>query len=155
MATKILTKQEFVKFINENVEDDEFVLFSADMVGSLKVVKKRNIKEVTFGYAADAFKESDGIGHFAFGRTPVVSFSVCNKSQLSQSSLDLIAKKVKPIIAGSKVEWTYNHTLNSTTSTPITKTGIVKRVISGEVAEVLFDGNKNTVKKPLNSLKAI
>lgn len=63
---------------------------------------------------------------------------------------------------GDRVEWTYRHFTNSTTSFLRTKTGTVidfsgdvknERYVSGSIIHVHFDGNKHPCKKHYSELK--
>lgn len=70
---------------------------------------------------------------------------------------------MKPITIGSRVSWTYEHHLNSKSSTWITKRGTVlefvgekkKRYVSGVFAKVHFDGNKHPSKVRVSELKPL
>lgn len=54
---------------------------------------------------------------------------------------------------GDKIEWTYEHWLNSKSYTHITKVGIFIKVRkSGTHAKVHFEGNKNSSIIPLNEI---
>lgn len=89
MATKVMNKKKFIEWLDKQITDDQIILLSQDLEGNLTVNKKRNVKKVTFGFAADAFKRKNDIGHFAFGKTPVLAFSVCEKSDVTEETIKL------------------------------------------------------------------
>lgn len=95
MATLVLTKKKFLTWLNKELENDQVILVSPDLTGEMSLNKKRNEKKVSFAFAADSFKEQDGIGHFAFGKTPVMAFTICKKTDLSDDTLKLLSKKTK------------------------------------------------------------
>ena len=59
-----------------------------------KLILKKNEKKVTFSFAADAFKRKGDIGHIAYGKTPMVAFSVCEKEDASQETIDILSKAI-------------------------------------------------------------
>lgn len=94
MATKIMTKKGFLEFIDKAMKENDIVIWTADLTGSTSVHKKSNQKKVTFSFAADAFKDA-GVGHIAFGQTPVVAFSICKKKDVSEGAYALLLEQEK------------------------------------------------------------
>lgn len=90
MATKILTKQDFICWLDKEITDGQIILMTRDLTGHATVTSKTNEKKVTFSFAADAFKKSESVGDIAFGITPVLAFAVCDKKDVSDNSLELL-----------------------------------------------------------------
>ncbi|MFI0427756.1 MAG: hypothetical protein ACH34V_12465 [Flavobacterium sp.] len=90
MATTIMNKRKFIDWLEKQLTDKQIILMTQDMTGSVSVNQKRNEKKVTFAFAADAYKRKDDIGHIAFGQTPMVAFSVCEKEHVSTETLKMI-----------------------------------------------------------------
>jgi len=90
MATTIMNKKRFLTWLKKQLKDDQIIVMSQELTGSISVNKKKNEKKVTFGFAADAFKQADSIKHFAFGETPVVAFAVCEKKDVSEDTLKML-----------------------------------------------------------------
>lgn len=92
MATVVMNKKKLLEWLDKQLTDKQIVLMSQDMTGDVKVSKKRNEKSVTFGFAADAFKTKDCVGHIAFKKTPMVAFSVCEEADVSEETLGIYKK---------------------------------------------------------------
>ena len=92
MATTLMTKRKFIDWLEKQLTDEQIIVMSQELTGSVSVNKRKNEKKVTFGFAADAFKQKDDIGHIAFGQTPMVAFSVCEKTDVSDETLKLLAE---------------------------------------------------------------
>ena len=87
--TKIFTKATFIKLLQAQLEDDQIIVLTGSLEGTISVNTKRNVKKVTFGFAADAFRRKGDIGHFAFGATPAFAFAIVNKEDASDLSISL------------------------------------------------------------------
>lgn len=90
MNTQIFSKDKFIQMLQNELKEDQIIVLTAELEGTISLNKKRNVKKVTFGFAADAFKMKDDIRHFAFGKTPVLAFSVVNREDASDLSLSLV-----------------------------------------------------------------
>lgn len=90
MATQITTKAGFVKWIQENITDEQIIMLTNDMVGSVSVKPKLNQKNIQFSFAADSFKAKDTVGDFAFGKVPTLAFAICKPEDASEETLDMI-----------------------------------------------------------------
>lgn len=95
MPTTIMNKRKFINWLEKQLTDEQIILMTQDITGTVSVNKKKNEKKVTFGFAADAFKRKGDIGHIAFGQTPMVAFSVCEKTDVSEETLDILNSEVK------------------------------------------------------------
>ena len=82
MSTLALSKANFLKSLSEQLNEDDIILFTQDLEGNLSVSKNNKTKKMTFAYSADAFTDK-GIGHIAFGKTPVFSFCLCKKTDVT------------------------------------------------------------------------
>jgi hypothetical protein len=92
--TYIYTKDHFMKWLNKQIDDDEYVVFTSNLVGNVSVNAKRNVKKIQFGLAANAFKNAGDISHLAFGETPCVAVCIAKKESLSDDTLNLL-KEIK------------------------------------------------------------
>lgn len=90
MSTIILTKAGFIKWLEKEVKEDELILMTQDINGTLMYKKRDNAKVVPFAFAANAFKSQDGVDHIAFGKTPVVGFAICKREDLSEQTLKVL-----------------------------------------------------------------
>lgn len=86
-----MNKRKFIDWLEKQLTDKQIILMTQDMTGSVSVNQKRNEKKITFAFAADAYKRKDDIGHIAFGQTPMVAFSVCEKEHVSTETLKMIS----------------------------------------------------------------
>lgn len=89
-----MNKRKFIDWLEKQLTDEQVILMSQDLTGSLTYTKKRNEKKVSFAFAADAFSSKDGVGHIAFGKTPMVAFSVCEKEDVSKETLEILDKSL-------------------------------------------------------------
>ncbi len=89
MSTITFSKKRFIQFLEQQLDNDDIILMTQDLEGSLSVAKKRNVKKITFGFAADAFKQ-EGVGHIAFGKTPMVAFSICKETDVSDQTIQMV-----------------------------------------------------------------
>jgi hypothetical protein len=89
MPTQVTNKKMFIDMLNKQLTDDDIILITRDLGNTIKVIEKRNTKQVTFEFAADSFKRKGDIGHFAFGKTPVIAFSICSKDEASDETIEI------------------------------------------------------------------
>lgn len=100
MATTIYKKKDFLKWVQENINDEDYVFLTLDMVGHVTANSKRNEKKVSFAFAADAFHSKGDVRDLAFRQTPSFCVAVCGPNFVSDSAKDiyqqgLIARKKK------------------------------------------------------------
>lgn len=88
MATVTFSKKRFIQFLEQQLDEDDIILMTKDLEGSISVAKKRNVKKITFGFAADAFKQ-EGVGHIFYGKTPMVAFSICKNTDVSDHVIQM------------------------------------------------------------------
>lgn len=62
MPTIHYTKKQFIKEMSKLIQDDEHIIVSTDVEGSVEVKKKRGVKQIPFVFAVDAFEKQDSIG---------------------------------------------------------------------------------------------
>lgn len=62
MPTIHYTKKQFIKEMSNFIQDDEHIIVSTDVEGSVELKKKRGIKQIPFAFAVDAFEKQDSIG---------------------------------------------------------------------------------------------
>jgi hypothetical protein len=104
MSTVILSKENFIGWLDKNISDNQVVLMTRDMTGTVSVNEKTNQKKVTFSFAADAFKRKTDIGHIAFGQTPCLSFCICNPEQVSDSTKQRLKEAPSPSLTKVKLK---------------------------------------------------
>jgi len=85
MSTYIYSKQDFIKWLGEQLSEDDCIVFTKELAGNLSHSKKTGIK-VTHQYAHDVFTD-EGVGHIAFGKTHPIGMLVADKNRLSESAL--------------------------------------------------------------------
>jgi len=81
--------------LDKQLNNDDIILITGDLGKTIKVIEKRNAKQVTFEFAADSFKRKGDIGHFAFGKTPILAFSICSKDEASDETIEMFNKLEK------------------------------------------------------------
>lgn len=84
-ATYIFTKAGLIDMINRDIKDDEMVVLSTNLSGTLSFSKKKGTI-LPFQFAADAMK-FDGVAHIAFGETTAMGLMIIKKEWLSEKSL--------------------------------------------------------------------
>ncbi len=85
------TKKKFLELIENQIDDDDVVVLSTDLCGTISASKKQNSQKVGFVFAADIFAQPDDIGHIAFGETSAIGLLICKEKQLSAD----VIKKLK------------------------------------------------------------
>lgn len=53
--TTVFSKESFIKWLQNNVEDGKAIIVSSSIDGELKVVKRRGIKVAPIAYNTDVF----------------------------------------------------------------------------------------------------
>lgn len=84
-ATYIFTKAGLIDMINRDIKDDEMVVLSTNLSGTLSFSKKKGTI-LPFKFAADALNV-DGVGHIVFGNTTGMAIMIVKKDLLSEKSL--------------------------------------------------------------------
>lgn len=90
MATTVMNKRRFIDWLEKQLTDEQVVLMTQELTGNLTYTKKRNEKKVSFAFAADCFKKAEDVSHIAYGKTPMVAFSVCEKEDVSEDTLKFL-----------------------------------------------------------------
>lgn len=98
MATTTFSKARFIQFLEKQLDENDIVLMTQDLEGNLSVTPKRNVKKVMFGFAADAFKRKEDIGHIVFGETPVAAFCICKKKDVSDDTYNMVLEGDKKFL---------------------------------------------------------
>jgi hypothetical protein len=89
MPTFVYSKEDFIKWIDKEVSQNQVIVFTNELTGNLSHSTKTGIK-ITHQYAETVFKD-EGIGHIAFGKTHPLGLLIANKDRLS----DIGAKVVE------------------------------------------------------------
>ncbi len=82
--TTVFTKKSFIKWLQDNIEDDKSIIVSSSIDGELKVVKRRGVKITPIAFATEVFKSQDGVGDIYFGKVKIVGLGICDKENLSE-----------------------------------------------------------------------
>ena len=90
--TSVHTKQEFIKMLQDNMKDDEVVLWTQNAT-VFEYKKRANLKTVTFGFSGDAFESKTGVGEVL--RSSGMGIIFCNRDLLSKEAKDLVPEKSK------------------------------------------------------------
>lgn len=96
--TLVFTKKEFIDNLKELIDDDEIILATQNIEGTLEVKKKKKI--IPFGFVASAFKQPDGVGDIYFGKIIPFGFCICKKEFISKETIAAVSgpRTKKPII---------------------------------------------------------
>ena len=62
MPTIHYTKKQFLKDMSELIGDNEHILVTTEVDGTLEALKKKKIKRIPFAFASDAFEKEDTLG---------------------------------------------------------------------------------------------
>lgn len=62
MPTIHYTKKQFIKNLSDLIGDDEHVILTNEIDGTIEALKKKKVKRVPFVFASDAFESQDSIG---------------------------------------------------------------------------------------------
>ena len=95
MKTTLMPKKKFIEWLKGQLSDDDIIVMSREMVGTIQVVKKSNQKHIPFAFIADTFRQADDINHIIKGETPMVAFAVCKKKDLSADSIKCLKEGIK------------------------------------------------------------
>lgn len=94
MGTTVMNKRRFINWLEKQLTDEQVILMSQELTGNLTYTKKRNEKKVSFSFAADCFKTTEDVSHIAFGKTPMVAFSVCEREDISEDTLNFLQESL-------------------------------------------------------------
>ncbi len=84
MPTYIYSKKDFIQFIEEQVDENELIVFTDSFTG-LSSTKKKGL-QVNNQFASQAFKD-DGVGHIMRGDTFSLGIQVTKKTSLSAEGI--------------------------------------------------------------------
>jgi hypothetical protein len=62
MPTIHYSKKQFLKDMSDLIGDNEHILVTTEVDGTLEVLKKKKIKRIPFAFATDAFEKEKTIG---------------------------------------------------------------------------------------------
>jgi len=82
MPTIHYTKKQFIKEMSKLIQDDEHIIVSTDVEGSVEVKKKRGVKQIPFVFAVDAFEKQDSIGDLL--KSKLFSAVICSNSIVAE-----------------------------------------------------------------------
>lgn len=61
MPTIHYTKKEFLKQLDNLIGDNEHIIFTNEVDGSVELTKKKKLKKIPFVFASDAFAKSNTV----------------------------------------------------------------------------------------------
>lgn len=79
------------------MDEDDIILWTRNQ-STFELKPKLNEKRVTFGFAADAFDEKDGVNDLIKLRSVLFGAVICNSSLLSEGAkklVDIVKSKLK------------------------------------------------------------
>ncbi len=91
------TKKDFQDFLEKEMSDDQCLVFTNELTGTLSISKKG--MRVTHLYASSCFERQD-IGHIHYGNTSALGLMIIEKSLLSEGAKKLIEPENQPITNG-------------------------------------------------------
>jgi hypothetical protein len=94
MPTFIYSKEDFIKYIEKQVKDNQVIVFTNELTGKATYSKKTGIK-LTHQYSEQAFKD-EGLGHIAFGKSHPLGLIVADKSRLTTTAIDALNNTKEP-----------------------------------------------------------
>lgn len=93
--TYIHTKKEFLKAISTMIDNNQIVLSSNELVGTLSVSTRKKMKNLSFGLATELFQRPDGIGDIAFGKVKPYCICVCDPEDISDFGKEILKDRKK------------------------------------------------------------
>lgn len=90
--TTVHTKQEFLKMLSDSISDDQVILWTQN-VNTIEVKKRAEVKQITFGFAANGFEQTDGVNDLMRLKGMMLGVVVCSRDILSKGALELVPVK--------------------------------------------------------------
>lgn len=88
MPTHIYSKEDFIKFLQKEVKDNQRIVFTNELTGNMSISKKSGLK-LTHQYAHDVFDDVE-VGHIAFGETHAIGLLVTEEYRLSEKAKSVL-----------------------------------------------------------------
>lgn len=88
MPTFVYSKEDFIKWIDKEVSQNQVIVFTNEITGNLTHSVKAGIK-ITHQYSEQVFKD-EGISHIAFGKTHPLGLLIANEDKLSDIGAKVI-----------------------------------------------------------------
>jgi hypothetical protein len=95
--TTLTTKRKLIEWLEKELPEDDAILMSSTVDGSIQYLKKHNAQRVPFVFAAEGFKRPGDVGHIAFGGTECISFLIVSPDALSERARQDFDKLKQPI----------------------------------------------------------
>jgi hypothetical protein len=84
MSSTLYNKKQAIDWIRRNVKENQYIVLTLDMTGSVQSNEKQKCIKTTFAFAADAFVMGIDVRNIAFGKTPALAMVICNSEDLNQ-----------------------------------------------------------------------
>jgi hypothetical protein len=91
MPTYIYSKEDFIKWIDKTVSDNQVIVFTNDLTGNLSVSEKSGLK-ITHQYSKAVFTDA-GVGHIAFNKSSPFGLIISDKARLSEKAKSVLNEK--------------------------------------------------------------
>ena len=101
MPTYIYSKQDFISWLDRNVKENQVIVFTNHMTGSLSISKRSGLK-ITHVYSEDVFQDG-GVGHIAFGKSHPIGVIVTDKELLSDNAASVLTAGIETRKSESKL----------------------------------------------------
>lgn len=85
-TTTLTTKKKLIEWLQKKLPEDDAILYSSVVDGSLEYIKKKNLQRVPVVFFAEAFKRPGDVGHVAFGKSIVFGIMIVNPDSLSEKA---------------------------------------------------------------------
>lgn len=92
---RIVTKKQYIEFLQKELKDDEPIIFSNTLDGTAKVVKRRSLQTYPVAFGHDYFKGGKRVGlvwnpiRERKKTSTILGMLVCQKEDLSEEALRL------------------------------------------------------------------
>lgn len=83
-TTTLTTKRKLIEWLEKALPENDAILMSSVVDGSIQYLKNKNVQRVPFIFAAEGFKRPGDVGHIAFGKTECISFMIVSPDALSE-----------------------------------------------------------------------
>jgi hypothetical protein len=95
MATIVRTKKEFMDFMDRSIKEDDIIISTQHLAGTLSYSKKQDSVKIPYIYCASSFKREGDVLQFAMPGEkgiPNISLCICRPDQVSEGALNVIKK---------------------------------------------------------------
>jgi hypothetical protein len=88
MPTYVYTKDAFIKYLQDNISENECLVFSNELTGNLSISQRSGLK-ISHVFAAETFKDR-GVGHIYNGDSNPLCMIIADKKRLSLAAANVL-----------------------------------------------------------------